>query len=443
VHARCLAVALCAIPALALAPQATAPLPGCEGSFRLDLWSDDVTAGTSPTHQYDKKDYGAFVVWDGSVDYYQKVYPDTGDPDYPVAPDTFYGKWIELGGSTGRAGVVGTRPITMPAGDVPVSVFLGGSREVDGGTDVVDLFIWLGPPGGGLPAPYASFTLDPMDPLAWHTVKVPLASETRLSVAVRLRDPAATDGQGPRLEAMSGGLCVLKGLDFTWSACESAVAFAGTGPATTWSWDFGDGTTATGSRPSHQYAAPGTYTVTMTGRDDAGTSATVTKEVVVDGSCVDPAWRRAQVRPQPEGPGWQPPRDGVDPALAASDTDGDGIPDRDDPCPQGMRPAAAWEAADADPCTPDAQDMSGAPQDAEDCVEPAPAGTEPCPAAPRDCPSCPAQVQTAAAPARERSAIVVPAASERASGGTWGTAGVVVLAAAALGLAFLRRRAAA
>ena len=440
----CLATACLAMAMAGWAPQATAPLPGCEGSFWLDLWNEGVTGGSSPTHQYDKKDFGAFVVWDGSVDYYQKVYPDTGDPDYPIPPDTFYAKWLELGGSTGVAGIVATRPILMPAGNVPVSVLLGGSREVDGGTDVVDVFIWPGPPGGGLPAPYASFTLDPMDPLEWHTVMVPLASETRLSVAVRQQNPTTTDGQGARFESVAGGICILKGLDFTWSLCGSAVTFAGIGPATRWTWEFGDGGTADGSSTSHQYAGAGTYTVTMTGRDDSGTFATVTKDIVVDGSCSGGAGRGTQVRPQGKGPAWQPPQDGIDPALAGSDLDGDGIPDRDDSCPRGMRPAVAWEAATADACvegvgTPDGP---GAQQEAEECTEPVLA-TELCSAEPGACTMCPSQQLQAAAPDRERTAAFLPAANERASGGTQGTFVVLLLAGAAIGLAFLRRRAAA
>ena len=39
-------------------------------------------------------------------------------------------------------------------------------------------------------------------------------------------------------------------------------------------WDFGDGSTAPngGPRPTHAYAKPGTYNVTLTVTDDAGCS---------------------------------------------------------------------------------------------------------------------------------------------------------------------------
>jgi len=48
-----------------------------------------------------------------------------------------------------------------------------------------------------------------------------------------------------------------------------------TGSPTSWSWNFGDGQTSTQRNPSHLYAA-GTYTVTLTATNSAG-SNTVTK----------------------------------------------------------------------------------------------------------------------------------------------------------------------
>jgi uncharacterized delta-60 repeat protein len=67
-----------------------------------------------------------------------------------------------------------------------------------------------------------------------------------------------------------------------------AVAFDDAGSAdpdgsvTDWSWAFGDGSTASGPHTTHAYAAPGTYTATLTVRDDYGQTATSSQAVTVN-----------------------------------------------------------------------------------------------------------------------------------------------------------------
>lgn len=60
-------------------------------------------------------------------------------------------------------------------------------------------------------------------------------------------------------------------------AAPLAVTFAGssTGSVTTWSWNFGDGSTGTGQNPAHTYTSAGTYTVSLTATNSGG-SSTVT-----------------------------------------------------------------------------------------------------------------------------------------------------------------------
>ncbi len=55
----------------------------------------------------------------------------------------------------------------------------------------------------------------------------------------------------------------------------------GDGTMVSWSWDFGDGTTATDQHPTHVYGVAGSYTVTLTATDDGGASDVATGTVVV------------------------------------------------------------------------------------------------------------------------------------------------------------------
>jgi PKD repeat protein len=53
------------------------------------------------------------------------------------------------------------------------------------------------------------------------------------------------------------------------------------GTVNRWSWDFGDGGSATGQNPSHSYASQGSYQVTLVATDNDDATGTVTRTVTV------------------------------------------------------------------------------------------------------------------------------------------------------------------
>jgi PKD domain/Matrixin len=72
---------------------------------------------------------------------------------------------------------------------------------------------------------------------------------------------------------------------FQWDALTVDFADQSTDPdydLVSWSWSFGDGATSTQVSPTHVYAAPGSYTVTLTVTDGGGSSATTSQVVAVE-----------------------------------------------------------------------------------------------------------------------------------------------------------------
>jgi len=74
--------------------------------------------------------------------------------------------------------------------------------------------------------------------------------------------------------------------DFTYTTSALQAAFTdlstdSAGTITSWDWSFGDGGSSTVQHPAHSYAAGGSYTVTLTVVDSAGSSAETSRIVTV------------------------------------------------------------------------------------------------------------------------------------------------------------------
>ena len=56
---------------------------------------------------------------------------------------------------------------------------------------------------------------------------------------------------------------------------------SGSSEAVSWSWDFGDGSTDDGETVTHDYAAPGDYTITLTVENADGDEDTASESITV------------------------------------------------------------------------------------------------------------------------------------------------------------------
>ena len=101
-----------------------------------------------------------------------------------------------------------------------------------------------------------------------------------IALAVSSSKKAAAGGLSVSFTATTTGA-----LDYTFIP----IISGGTAPYT-YLWSFGDGGTSTQEQPSHNYAAVGTYSVTLKVTDAAGLTKTVTRSLIVSASSPTPLY---------------------------------------------------------------------------------------------------------------------------------------------------------
>ena len=140
-----------------------------------------------------------------------------------------------------------------------------------------DTFTYLWNFGDGTPtstssAPSHTFAIDGTY-IVSLTVTDGWGDATTVTRSITLTEPA---GNANPVAVISNPVC--SGLTCNLSGLSSSDA---DGDAITYSWNFGDATTSTSSTPSKTWAAPNTYTVTLTVTDGWGNQGTTTRSITV------------------------------------------------------------------------------------------------------------------------------------------------------------------
>lgn len=156
---------------------------------------------------------------------------------------------------------------------VPVTFVGEGSRDPQG---LTLLYSWDFGDGGRASSPAATHAFDRAGEFVVRltvTNAAGLSDEDTLALVVSAVDRAPSVGlRAPATGVMDEALAF------------EAMASDPEGTPVAFEWDFGDGATSHDARPTHAYAAPGVYAVSVRAVDAAGQRAEDSARVVVDGA---------------------------------------------------------------------------------------------------------------------------------------------------------------
>ena len=226
--------------------------------------------GTGPSQQYDNADGDAFLdstytVGTGSTD---GLALTTVTSPFEITPADYDFGSVAYGSTASRTFTVESHL----GSDVDVEAFSIG------GTDAASFVLTTDPSPVTLSPGASASPVVELDPATTGSLDATLtvdaatdAYDTTTSLSA-----SVTDGTSPTLDLGTGPT-----VDEDVSTSYSPTSVGDNVGIGSYSWDFGDGTTASGSNPSHTYADPGDYTVTLTVTDLAGNEATDTMTVSV------------------------------------------------------------------------------------------------------------------------------------------------------------------
>jgi PKD repeat protein len=116
--------------------------------------------------------------------------------------------------------------------------------------------------------------------IVFTPIDTDFGNSTSKAVDIRLVPPGMIvppDGLAPKFAWSPGTATDHQSILFDGSGSTSNA----TNPITGWSWDFGDGETATGSTVTHAFDEPGTFIVTLTISDAFGRSASTSETITI------------------------------------------------------------------------------------------------------------------------------------------------------------------
>ena len=216
----------------------------------------------------------------------------------------------DFGDGTNGSGVTVTHQYTRPATFTVVLTVTSDNRQASTSSRTIAV-------SAALPPQSATFTFSPTTPainqdvlfgataaagvpgatFSWDfgdgtvgggaTVTHRYARAGTFTVTLRVSSGVGQTATTSRTISVSGNLPA-GSVNFTFSPAATGVndtvffnASSSTVANASFSWDFGDGSNGSGITPTHQFSRAGTYSVTMTARNDLGQSVSISRSIAV------------------------------------------------------------------------------------------------------------------------------------------------------------------